>query len=78
MAAADHQFQMLQRTQVFQWVVLCHNKICALARLNGTGHVPYSGQLSIAQGGRVQGELVAYTAVFVEVAQLRQKSYWVM
>ena len=50
--------------------MLRHNKICALARLNGTGHVSYSGQLSIAQGGRVQGELVAYTAVFVEVAQL--------
>ena len=53
MAPAHHQFQMLQRTQVFQRIVLRHNKVCALARLNGTGHISYSGQLCIAlRGGR--------------------------
>ena len=50
--------------------MLRHNKVCALARLNGTGHISYSGQLCVAQGRRVEGELIAHTAILMEIAQL--------
>ena len=70
MAAADHQLQMLQGTQIVQRVALRHDEIGALARLDGTGDVPHPGQLGVAQGGSVEGKLVAHAAVLVEIAQL--------
>ena len=50
--------------------MLRHNKVCALARLNGTGHIFYSGQLCVAQGRRVEGKPIAHPAILMEIAQL--------
>ena len=69
-AAADHQLQLAQGSQVVQRVLPGHDEISALPRFNGAGHIPHTGQPGIAQGGRVESKLVAHAAVFVEVAQL--------
>ena len=61
---------MLQRPQVLQRVLTGDDEVLALAHFQRAGHAPYPGQPGVAQGGGVQGKLVAHSAILVEVAQL--------
>ena len=46
-AAADHQFQLAQGSQVVQRVLPGHDEISALPRFIGAGHIPHTGQPGI-------------------------------